>query len=85
MLPGDGGVYGEGEAVVDTQALAAAVAYVQEALIYRMRECEPVIGDGDPPSAEQMSWIRSLRVSLPPACATVLMVRKSLSSLAERC
>lgn len=54
-LPGDGGVYGEDEAVVDTQALLAAVAYVQEALIYRMRECEPVIGDGDPSSAEQTS------------------------------
>ncbi len=54
-LPGDGGVDSKNEAVVDTQALAAAVAYVQEALIYRMRECEPVIGDGDPPSAEQTS------------------------------
>lgn len=59
-LPGDGGVYGEDEAVVDTQTLAAAVAYVKKALIYRMLQGEPVIGDGDPPSAEQMSCPESV-------------------------
>lgn len=62
-LPGDGGVDRKNEAVVDTQALAAAVAYVQEALIYRMLQGEPVIGDGDPPSAEQMSCPGSIASS----------------------